>query len=391
MTEKPGMAEPCKCPQCGSSSLYKDGFRYISGGSVQRWLCRECGYRFSESQVSLGMSDKRGNSQVCVILQEAKNLAPQQRINVLVGDRKTDPSAIDQTVKGKLLEFEFWMQKQGYKEPTIKTRIVRLQTLAKRGANLLDPESVKKTLALQKTWNDGTKSNATDAYNCFLEKEGQTWNPPRYRRIETIPFIPSEAELNQLIGSCGKTLGTFLQGLKETGSDPGELAAITGKDINKEARTITINRPVKRHRPRILTVSAELIRRLESIICGQERIFDDFILRRAFYYKRKTTAHKLSNPRLLQITFITFRHWFGTMEYHRTKDILHVQRLLGHRSIQNTLIYIDLESKLFNTASDGFTSRIAHNTGEACNLIESGFEYVTGEYDDGGKIFRKRN
>jgi integrase len=269
--------------------------------------------------------------------------------------------------------------------------MVRLQTLANRGANLLDPESVKKILALQKTWSDGTKSNATDAYSCFLEKEGQTWNPPRYRRIETIPFIPSEAELNQLIGSCGKTLGTFLQGLKETGSDPGELAAITGKDINKEARTITINRPVKRHRPRILTVSAELIRRLESIICGQERIFDDFILRRAFYYKRKTTAHKLSNPRLLQITFITFRHWFGTMEYHRTKDILHVQRLLGHRSIQNTLIYIDLESKLFNTANEGFTSRIAHNTGEACNLIESGFEYVTGEYDDGGKIFRKRN
>ena len=79
------------------------------------------------------------------------------------------------------------------------------------------------------------------------------------------------------------------------------------------------------------------------------------------------------------------------MEYHKTKDILHVQRLLGHRSIQNTLIYVDLESKLFNTATEGFTSRIAHNTGEACNLIEGGFEYVTGEYDDGGKIFRKRN
>jgi hypothetical protein len=28
---------------------------------------------------------------------------------------------------------------------------------------------------------------------------------------------------------------------------------------------------------------------------------------------------------------------------------------------------------------------------EACELIETGFEYVTGEYTDGGKIFRKRN
>jgi hypothetical protein len=68
-----------------------------------------------------------------------------------------------------------------------------------------------------------------------------------------------------------------------------------------------------------------------------------------------------------------------------------VQRFLGHKNIQNTLIYIDLESKLFSSATDGFTSRIAHNIGEACSLIAARFEYVTGEYDDGGKIFRKRN
>jgi integrase len=295
-----------------------------------------------------------------------------------------------QDIKGKLVEFAFWMQKQGYRESTIQNRIARLETLVRRGANLLEPESVKKTIALQKTWDDGTKANVVDAYTCFLEKEGLTWIPPRYTRLEKIPFIPSEAELNMLIGACGKVLSTFLQGLKETGADPGELAAITSKDINKEARTITLNRPVKGHRARILTVSAELIRRLEEITNGSERIFDDFLLRRAFYYKRKTTAHKLSNPRLLNITFITFRHWFGTMEYHKTKDILHVQRLLGHKNIQNTLIYIDLESKIFNESSEGFTSRVAHNVGEACSLIEAGFEYVTGEYNDGGKIFRKR-
>jgi hypothetical protein len=78
------------------------------------------------------------------------------------------------------------------------------------------------------------------------------------------------------------------------------------------------------------------------------------------------------------------------MEYHRTKDILHVQRLLGHKSIQNTLIYIDLENKLFTSQDDGFTVRVAHDVGEAATLIEAGFEYVTGEYSDGGKLFKKR-
>ncbi|MCJ7560082.1 hypothetical protein MUO79_05630 [Candidatus Bathyarchaeota archaeon] len=67
-------------------------------------------------------------------------------------------SSLDQqTLKGKLLEFEFYMQKQGYSEATVKHRVIRLSMLARRGANLQDPESVKTTIALQKTWCDGTK------------------------------------------------------------------------------------------------------------------------------------------------------------------------------------------------------------------------------------------
>jgi hypothetical protein len=33
---------------------------------------------------------------------------------------------------------------------------------------------------------------------------------------------------------------------------------------------------------------------------------------------------------------------------------------------------------------------MAHDVGEAATLIEAGFEYVTGEYGDGGKLFKKR-
>lgn len=84
------------------------------------------------------------------------------------------------------------------------------------------------------------------------------------------------------------------------------------------------------------------------------------------------------------------RHWKATKEYHRTKDILHVQQLLGHKNIQNTLIYINLEKALFNGNDEGFTSRVATNVGEACSLIETGFEYITGDNSDCGKIFRKR-
>lgn len=109
-----------------------------------------------------------------------------------------------------------------------------------------------------------------------------------------------------------------------------------------------------------------------------------------FASQRKKIAHKLQNLRLLKITFRTFRHWKGTMEYHKTRDILHVMRVLGHRSLKNTMVYIDLERALFKQTNDNFTVQVANNVKEVCELVEAGFEYVTGEYDDGGKIFRRR-
>jgi len=36
-----------------------------------------------------------------------------------------------------------------------------------------------------------------------------------------------------------------------------------------------------------------------------------------------------------------------------------------------------------------FICKVATNTTEACNLVEDGFTFVTDEYSDGGKIFRK--
>ncbi|MCD6445808.1 site-specific integrase, partial [Candidatus Bathyarchaeota archaeon] len=99
---------------------------------------------------------------------------------------------------------------------------------------------------------------------------------------------------------------------------------------------------------------------------------------------RKRLAHKLQNPRLLRISFHTFRHWKATMEYHKTKDILHVMQLLGHRRIETTLIY----TQLVNFEKDEYYSAAAHNIEEAKQLIESGFEYVCDM--EGVKLFRKR-
>jgi len=127
---------------------------------------------------------------------------------------------------------------------------------------------------------------------------------------------------------------------------------------------------------------------LEGFKKDDQRIFNHYknlnSLRRCFERYRKRTAHKLANPRILRITFHTLRHWKATMEYHKTKDILYVKQLLGHRNIQNTLIY----TQLVDFKDDEYVARVAGSEKEVCQLIEAGFGYVC-DYN-GSKVFRKR-
>jgi len=108
-----------------------------------------------------------------------------------------------------------------------------------------------------------------------------------------------------------------------------------------------------------------------------------------FFMARKRLAHEHKNPRLLHISFHTLRHWKATTEYHKTKDILHVKNMLGHVSLDNTLIYINLEQAVFGESnSQEFHVKVAHNLEEACELVKVGFDYVC-EMED-AKLFRKR-
>ena len=76
------------------------------------------------------------------------------------------------------------------------------------------------------------------------------------------------------------------------------------------------------------------------------------------------------------------------MEYHKTRDVFHVQHVLGHRELRSTLVYINIEKSLFQNTDDEFHVRVAHSLEETCKLLEVGFEYVTDM--DGAKLFRKR-
>ena len=292
-------------------------------------------------------------------------------------------------LKGKIIEFLWWMKKQGYKETTIRSRDKKLRRLVKLGANLLDPESVKEVIARQKNWTEAFKEEMVIAYNLFVKWSGLEWSPPRYKRQKSLPWIPTEREIDDLIAGCSsKHISTFLQIAKETAARAGEIFNLKWTDIDFENRTIRIT-PEKGSNPRIFRMSNKLIRMLNRLPRKDERIFSHYAslksLRRTFEKQRKRIAHRLGNSRLLKISFHTLRHWKATTEYAKTKDILHVMNFLGHKNIKNTLIYVELAKF---EKDEEFICKVAKTPKEIRALIEAGFEYVLER--NGLAYFRKR-
>ena len=290
-------------------------------------------------------------------------------------------------IQGKILEFLWWMKKNGFSETTIFTRGKRLQLLVKLGADLFNPETVKDVVARQK-WKESYKEAVICAYDLFAKWAGLKWDKPVYRRVQKLPFIPLEREIDDLIAGCSKHIAAFLQIAKETGARAGEIFSLKWEDIDFESKTIRIT-PEKGSEPRIFRMSGKLLGMLARLPKMDEMVFSRYKnlnnLARTFQRQRRRIANKLANPRLLKISFHTLRHWKATMEYARTKDILYVMKTLGHKSLKNTLIYTQL-IKFEN--EDEYICKVAKKPEEIAKLIEAGFEYVCEQ--DGLKFFRKR-
>jgi len=295
------------------------------------------------------------------------------------------------TTKGKIIEYAWWMKKQGYSKATIRLHVSALRTLTNRGADLNNSESVKAVIAKQE-WSNARRRNVINAYTLFLKHNGMQWDKPKCRVTQKIPFIPTEKELDSLIAGSGKKTSTFLQLLKETAMRAGEAKNLKWIDTDFERHIITLNDPEKGSKPRLWKVSGKLMGMLKNLPKNTQNVFGNTTydsMKQTLQQTRKRLATKLQNPRLMKITFHTFRHWKATTLYHQTKDVYYVKEFLGHRSIKNTEIYITIERTIFSeTSDDEFKVKVAEKPEEIKNLLEVGFEYICEK--EGLLFFRKR-
>ena len=382
-----------QCPNCASSRVWRNGTRPLPyGDTIQRWLCRKCGYLFSdpkqlkayrsmvETLENRSAKPLKANSERSITRQicarsaagGAKNLEPEQTtINIV-------PENVIET-KGKLLQHAWRMQQQGYAADTIRCHSSCLRCLIARGANLSDPETVKTAIAKEQKWSPYRKRNVINAYTLFLKFTGQTWEKPKCRVTRKFPFIPTEQELDALIAGSHRKNAAFTQVLKETAMRSGEAKRLQWIDVDREKRVITLNEPEKGSNPRMWKVSSTLIEMINALPKTSEQVFPGSLksMKSTFIDTRKRLAQTLQNPRLLRISFHTFRHWKATTLYHQTKDPYYVQHFLGHKKLETTEIYINIEHTLFGeAANDEFTVKVAEKPEEIIALLEAGFDYV---------------
>jgi integrase len=282
-----------------------------------------------------------------------------------------------------------WMKKEAYEDSTIEATAKRLKHLQKN-CTLADPEIIK-TFVANKKCSNAFKECLIETYAIYMRSIGQTWSQPFYNRYDKLPKIPTEEKIDMLISHSAPRMALILSMSKDMGTRPIELTWLKVSDINLQNRVINITGAkhtvgrVGKLRPSTLEMLKQYV--LKKHLNATDRLFQCKSKNLSEQYRRlrNRLAEKLQDPTFKTIRLYDFRHFKATMEYHKTKDLLHIKTLLGHKDLRTTLRYTQLLETLEN---DEYHCKTATNVKEATQLIETGFEYVT--EIDGIKLFRKR-
>lgn len=129
----------------------------------------------------------------------------------------------------------------------------------------------------------------------------------------------------------------MLELLLNTGARPSELLALRARDVNFHARTVFL-RGIKGSRDRDIPLQGWLFMRLANYMVDQGVQIDDPIFPIAYntfgtiWRQYRPSRHK---------SLRSLRHTFAVKMFRASKDPRIVQKLLGHRYLSTTEVYLD--------------------------------------------------
>lgn len=130
------------------------------------------------------------------------------------------------------------MRREGYRPPTIRAAVKTLKAVG-RQCNILKPEEFKNYLA-RASYSENRRDKILGDLTRFYKWLRVDFYRPLSRRVETLPFIPLESEIDSLVGGLDPKLSAFTRLVKETGARPMEIFQLKWTDVDPASGTISI-------------------------------------------------------------------------------------------------------------------------------------------------------
>ena len=221
---------------------------------------------------------------------------------------------------------------------------------------------------LQKSRNlsDRTINHAISQLRFFsmyvLHKPWDDTQLPLRKFDEYLPYVPSQKETWQFISSMPdlkqRTMVTLMY---SSGLRIGEVCSLRYEDVQRKKMRLHISHGKNRHdRYAILSKNAlDLLTEywfaydkprgfLFPKQRGEDKPIDTFFLSRHIH------AHEDRLGWEHRLTCHSFRHAFGTHLYENGTDLLTIKALMGHKSLNSTMIYVHLSSNGTDSAVSPF-------------------------------------
>ncbi len=309
---------------------------------------------------------------------------------VAIGEVGVDPTALflREPRYSAIFEVLWSLKTRGYSESTIDGYGRKLKTLANLVC-LTDSEQVKQIILRNSVWSNGYKQGLIHAYTLFAKHYGLKWTATKLRRPRRLPNVPSTEQVNKIIAHSGRKYSVVFSVLRDTGLRPIELSALTLKDLDLE-KGVVYPESAKNGSARALKLKPSTLAMLKEYVASRhfkltDRIFSSpHMIGQMWRRHRDRVADRLHEPELKRFRAYDLRHYFASMLYFKTKDILYVKEQLGHKRLENTLVY----THLVDFGEIEFVCKAAKSSEEASQLIEQNFDYVL-TTPEGTMLFRK--
>ena len=195
-------------------------------------------------------------------------------------------------------------------------------------------------------------------YHDFLHRPRSKFYIPCPKKQKRLPVIWSPEEIKQLLAAAPNLqIQTMLKTAYASGLRLGELVRLKVGDIDSPHMTLWV-RSGKGDRDRAALLTPSLLRALRiywKAYRPKEWLFPKkqgpgYLRPESFATKfrelrRKVNPHKKCGTHSL-------RHSFATHQFARGADIYTVQKLLGHRRVESTMIYVHLSQGILLAKAD---------------------------------------